>query len=607
MKRILVVQLGDIGDLVLSTPALSALRQAHPNAHIAVLTPRHAAPVLAGTGLADEIIEQGRFPGLSQIPQLVALARRLRGGHYDATLFFHHFTTRAGLIKFAALAYAAGSRRRIGLDAGRAFFLTERRPDDGFGARHQAAYWLDLVALLGADATPRPTVVGISDADRAYAVAALGASDQPAIVIHAGSGGDSYARRWSPEDFAQVAEALAADGMRIVLVGGPGDDTAALRRHLRADCLDLTGQTTLGQLAAVIDRASLFLGADSGVMHVASATSTPIIAIFGPSNPAAWSPWRPNDAALVLRSAPECSPCSYIGHSLGQREGCAARTCMRLVTPDTVIASARRVLSGARSPNEASIAPPLPKPRPAVSTVSVLGLPVSVITFERWLDQIAEWVQGEHVRHVCTINPEMVMIARRDPIFRVILERADLTVPDGVGLLWAARRLGTPLPERVTGSDGVPLIAQRAARDGWRLFFLGAAEGVATRAADVLRQRYPGVQIVDTVSGSPAPPDEDALVARINASGADILFVAYGAPEQDKWIARNLPRLKVRMAMGVGGSFDFVAGVIPRAPEQMRRLGLEWLYRLYLQPWRIKRMLRLPAFVLAVLRFGAKG
>lgn len=603
MKRILVVQLGDIGDLVLSTPALSALREAHPNAHIAVLTPRHAAPVLLGTGLADEVIEQGRFPGLSQIPQLIALARRLRGGRYDATLFFHHFTTRAGLFKFAALALAAGSRRRIGLDAGRAFFLTDRRPDDGFGVRHQAAYWLDLVALLGGDPTPRPTVVGISDADRAFADAALGASDQPAVVIHAGSGGDSYARRWSPDDFAQVAEALAADGMRIVLVGGPGDDTAALRRHLRTDCIDLTGQTSLGQLAAVIDRASVFLGADSGVMHVASATRTPIVAIFGPSNPAAWSPWRPDGGTLVLRSAPECSPCSYVGHSLGQRAGCAARTCMRLVTPDAVIASARRVLSGDRTP----ITAPLPKPRPAISTVTILGLPVSVITFERWLDFIAEWVSGEHARHVCTINPEMVMIARRDPIFRVILERADLTVPDGVGLLWAARRLGTPLPERVTGSDGVPLIAQRAARDGWRLFFLGAAEGVAARAADVLRQRYPGVQIVDTVSGSPAPADEDALVARINASGADILFVAYGAPEQDKWIARNLPRLKVRMAMGVGGSFDFVAGVIPRAPEQMRRLGLEWLYRLYLQPWRIKRMLRLPAFVLAVLRFGAKG
>jgi N-acetylglucosaminyldiphosphoundecaprenol N-acetyl-beta-D-mannosaminyltransferase len=136
---------------------------------------------------------------------------------------------------------------------------------------------------------------------------------------------------------------------------------------------------------------------------------------------------------------------------------------------------------------------------------------------------------------------------------------------------------------------------------------LGAAPGIAQKAADVLRARYPGVQIVGVYAGSPAPSDEDALVERVNASGADILFVAYGAPVQDKWIARNLPRLRVKMAMGVGGSFDFVAGIIPRAPLWMRQAGLEWLYRLYLQPWRARRMLRLPRFVWAVLTRGQHG
>lgn len=179
-----------------------------------------------------------------------------------------------------------------------------------------------------------------------------------------------------------------------------------------------------------------------------------------------------------------------------------------------------------------------------------------------------------------------------------------MCVPDGVGLLWAAKQRGHPLPERVTGSDGVPIIAERAAQQGWRVYLLGAAEGIAERAAAVLCQRYPGLQIAGTFSGSPAPEAEDALVERINASDADILFVAYGAPTQDKWIARNLPRLRVHVAMGVGGSFDFIAGIIPRAPQWMRRAGLEWLYRLYLQPRRIGRMMRLPRFVLAVLWEG---
>ena len=118
----------------------------------------------------------------------------------------------------------------------------------------------------------------------------------------------------------------------------------------------------------------------------------------------------------------------------------------------------------------------------------------------------------------------------------------------------------------------------------------------------ILREQHPQLIIAGSYGGSPAPSEEDEIVAKINASGADILLVAYGAPNQDKWIARNLPRLDVAMAMGIGGSLDFIAGVVPRAPQWMRARGLEWLYRLLRQPWRLRRMLRLPRFVLAVLR-----
>ena len=154
----------------------------------------------------------------------------------------------------------------------------------------------------------------------------------------------------------------------------------------------------------------------------------------------------------------------------------------------------------------------------------------------------------------------------------------------------------------MTGSDGVPLIAQRAAHEGWKLFLLGAAPGVAEQASAKLQAQNPGLHIAGTYAGSPAPEEADAIIERVNRSGADILLVAYGAPHQDVWIARYRARLSVRVAMGVGGTFDFIAGVIPRAPEWMRRSGLEWLYRLYRQPWRWRRMLRLPRFVWAVLR-----
>lgn len=235
--------------------------------------------------------------------------------------------------------------------------------------------------------------------------------------------------------------------------------------------------------------------------------------------------------------------------------------------------------------------------------ITILGVPIDPITFTGMLDQIAAWIAARDRAHqICTASPEFVMIAQDNPAFLDVLRAADLCVADGVGLLFAARYLGYRLPERVTGSDGVPAIAERAARDGWRLFLLGAAPGVAERAATRLVEAYPGLHIAGTYAGSPALDEETAILEHIRVSHADILFVAYGAPQQDVWIARNRDRLPVRVAMGVGGSFDFLAGEVPRAPRWMREHALEWLYRLYRQPWRWRRMLRLPRFVWAVVR-----
>ncbi|HEX3050300.1 MAG TPA: WecB/TagA/CpsF family glycosyltransferase [Aggregatilineaceae bacterium] len=236
--------------------------------------------------------------------------------------------------------------------------------------------------------------------------------------------------------------------------------------------------------------------------------------------------------------------------------------------------------------------------------VTILGVSIDPVTFEEMIDTIAMWItQRDRVYQICTVSPEFVMIAQDNADFMRVLQESDLCVADGVGLLFAARYLRKQLPERVTGSDGVPLIAQRAAREGWTIFLLGAAPGVAEKAANQLMIQYPGLKIVGTYAGSPAPEEEVAIVERVNTSGADILMVAYGAPRQDLWIKRNHERLNVRVAIGVGGTFDFIAGVVPRAPLWMRRWALEWLYRLYKQPWRWRRMLRLPRFVWAVMRY----
>jgi N-acetylglucosaminyldiphosphoundecaprenol N-acetyl-beta-D-mannosaminyltransferase len=181
------------------------------------------------------------------------------------------------------------------------------------------------------------------------------------------------------------------------------------------------------------------------------------------------------------------------------------------------------------------------------------------------------------------------------------LDRADLCLPDGVGITLAARYLGRPLRERVAGVDLVERLAVRAARTGWRIFLLGAAPGVAERAADVLRARSPDLVICGTYAGSPAVEEESQIVARVRAARADVLLVAYGAPAQDMWIARNLERSGAAVGIGVGGVFDYLAGVTRRAPRWVRRLGFEWLHRLIQQPSRWRRQLALPHFALLVL------
>lgn len=242
-----------------------------------------------------------------------------------------------------------------------------------------------------------------------------------------------------------------------------------------------------------------------------------------------------------------------------------------------------------------------------VESLYILGVRVDDVTYEEMLEAIDRFIaQGGH-HQLVTVNPEFVVTAQDDEEFRRVLNGAALCLPDGVGLLWAARLLGRPLRERVTGSDGIYRIAEHAARRGYHLFLLGAAPGVAKQAAAVLTARYPGLVISGTHAGSPTPEEEEEICARVQAARPDILLVAYGHPQQDKWIARNQARCGVPVAIGVGGAFDFVAGVVPRAPRWMRRWGLEWLYRLLRQPWRWRRQLALPRFVFLVLRAWVSG
>jgi N-acetylglucosaminyldiphosphoundecaprenol N-acetyl-beta-D-mannosaminyltransferase len=235
--------------------------------------------------------------------------------------------------------------------------------------------------------------------------------------------------------------------------------------------------------------------------------------------------------------------------------------------------------------------------------IHILGVAVDDLTEAEALEQIAGFIEAGGPHQIVTVNPEFVMEARRNGAFRRVLATADLATPDGFGLLLVARWRGTPLRQRVTGVALVERIAAAAAERGWSLFFLGAAPGVAERAAEVLKRASPDLRVAGCYAGSPHPVDEATVRARLAAARPDVLLVAYGHPAQDLWIARNQPLLRVPVAIGVGGVFDYLAGVVPRAPAWMRHAGLEWLYRLLRQPRRWRRILvAVPQFLWATLR-----
>ncbi len=221
--------------------------------------------------------------------------------------------------------------------------------------------------------------------------------------------------------------------------------------------------------------------------------------------------------------------------------------------------------------------------------ITILGVPIDNVTLAEAVDCIAAMAKSNEQHHVMTPNPEMLVAAHRDPAFQKVLQSSALNIPDGTGLLWAAKRIGTPLRERVTGVDLVEKLCGQSGLGS--IFFLGAAPGIAESAANILRTKNSALNIAGTFAGSPSALDEIAIIEKITQSGATILFVAYGAPAQDVWIARNLKSIpNVRVAMGVGGSFDFLAGKQKRAPSFMRSLGIEWLWRVFKEPKRIGRI-----------------
>jgi N-acetylglucosaminyldiphosphoundecaprenol N-acetyl-beta-D-mannosaminyltransferase len=231
----------------------------------------------------------------------------------------------------------------------------------------------------------------------------------------------------------------------------------------------------------------------------------------------------------------------------------------------------------------------------------ILGVKIDAVSFDEAKRTVLSFLEEDRPHTVFTPNPEMVMLAGRDAAFLSILNNADLVVPDGIGVVLASKRNKVKIKERVAGYDLIQAVFDGIKTSGKTVYFLGAAPGVAEKAAENMRRAYPGLQIIGVADGYFDAEKEILLLEEIRKKKPDILLVGMSMAKQEKWIDRHKNELPAKVLVGVGGSFDGMSGTVKRAPALFCKLGLEWFYRLVKQPARIKRQIYLPLFVLKVL------
>jgi len=240
-------------------------------------------------------------------------------------------------------------------------------------------------------------------------------------------------------------------------------------------------------------------------------------------------------------------------------------------------------------------------------SLRILGSRIDPVSSRTALDDVLRFLQSQDPHHVVTGNTLMFLAAQEDPELHEILEKAALVVPESWGIRWASRLHGQPLAQFTPGIDFMLEICRAIEAGGHSVFLLGSAPGVAEEAGEVLSRRYPGLKVVGTGHGYFKPPEEPSVIRRVRERQPSLLFVGMGMPAQEKWIARNLQALGVPVVMGVGGSFDVLSGRLRRAPAWVRRLGIEWSYRLIQEPWRWRRIAQLPVFAWKVWREKQNG
>ncbi len=238
---------------------------------------------------------------------------------------------------------------------------------------------------------------------------------------------------------------------------------------------------------------------------------------------------------------------------------------------------------------------------------NILGVPINNVNLNEALGLVLLYLEDNEKKIIFTPNPEFIMNAINDKEFMDILNKSNLNIADGIGVVIGARILGYNIKERVAGFDLVQSLFSNIKNTDKTVYFLGASEETVVMAKEMMTKKYRGLKIIGTHNGYFKDEEDNIIIDQINELSPDILLVGLGSPRQEKWIYNNKDRLNVKVMIGVGGSFDVMSGNVKRAPKIFIKLNLEWFYRLITQPTRFKRMLKLPLFIIEVLKYKIKG
>lgn len=236
-----------------------------------------------------------------------------------------------------------------------------------------------------------------------------------------------------------------------------------------------------------------------------------------------------------------------------------------------------------------------------MDSIKIYGINIHNTTLDEAAQQVEGYLKVDQLRAIYTPNTEIVMAAKKDHELKSILNKGDLIIPDGIGLIYASRIKKRPLKERVTGFDLTIRLLEIGNNHGYSVYLLGGKEGVAKAAKENIKKKYPNINVVGCHNGYFENEEEVRIIEEINEKKPDMIFVGLGFPKQERWIDTNKERIQGKVIIGNGGVMDIFAGNVKRAPEIFQKLGLEWLYRLIQDPSRIKRQLVLPKFMLEVI------